>query len=75
LTLKNGATVSYHDIEIRFSYESSGGKTLFVHVAKIPGTLAALGTMDISEVKVKEVPPSSMKVLASVSKALPGAGS
>ena len=70
-TLKNSATVSYHEIEVRFSYESSGGKVLYTQSIRIPGMLAALGTMDVPEVKVKNVPPASVKVVAAVTKALP----
>jgi hypothetical protein len=74
LTLKNSATVSYRDIEVRFSYESSGGKVLLIQTNKIPGTLASLGTMDVSGVRVKEVPAEATRVVASVLGALPSTG-
>jgi hypothetical protein len=71
LTLKNAATVPYHDIEIKFSYESAGGKVLFTHVAKIPGILAASTSLEVSELRVTGVPEAAVKAVASVVKAVP----
>jgi len=70
-TLKNSATVPYHDIEIKFSYESAGGKVLHTHSAKISGTIAALSSLEVSELKVTGVPESAVKAVASISRALP----
>ena len=71
LTLKNTATVPYHDVEILFRYESPGGKILYTQVAKVPGTLAALGSMDVSELKVTGVPAAAVRAVASVARAVP----
>jgi hypothetical protein len=68
-TLKNNARVPYSEIEIRFSYESSSGKTLQSQVVKIPGRLAPLGTLEAKRVPVKDVPAGTARALMSVAKA------
>ncbi len=65
-TLKNTATVPYQDIEIRFNYESSGGKVLYTKTVKIQGALAALGTMKCEKIKVQNVPMAATNVVLSV---------
>ncbi len=69
LTLKNSATVAYRAIEVRFSYESSGGKPLKSEVVKITGPVAALGTLDVKKIQVRAVPASSERVTAAVTTA------
>lgn len=70
-TLRNSATVPYQEIEIRFAYESSDGKTLYTHVFKIPGTLAALGSRKLDNIKVKDVPAAAINVVLTVTGAKP----
>ncbi len=65
-TLKNSATVAYQEIEIRFSYESSGGKVLNAQVIKMPGILAGLGTLRFEKFKVKNVPNSAINAVLTV---------
>jgi len=69
-TLTNSATVAYQAIEVRFSYESSSGKSLQVITVKIPGVLDALGKMNVTKVKVRNVPIASERVVAAIAKAL-----
>jgi hypothetical protein len=68
-TLKNTAQVSYSEIEIRFTYESSSGKTLQSQIVKLPGTLFPGATRGIKNVRVRNVPTASARVLMSVVKA------
>jgi hypothetical protein len=68
-TLKNTAQVSYFEIEIRFTYESSSGKTLQSQIVRIPGTLSPGATRGIKTIRVTNVPAASARVLMSVAKA------
>jgi len=68
--LKNTAGVAYSAIEVNFSYQGSGGKTLYTQTAKIPGPLAAYGTMEVKKIVVKHVPAASESVLIAVAKAV-----
>jgi hypothetical protein len=67
-TLKNTAQVSYSDIETRFTYESSSGKTLQSQMVKLPGTPFPGATSGIKTVRVRNVPTASACVLMSVAK-------
>jgi hypothetical protein len=67
--LKNTAQVSYSDIEIRFTYESSSGKTLQSQTVKIPGTLSPGATREMKTLSVRNVPAASAGVLMNVAKA------
>ena len=69
--LKNSATVPYHDIEILMRYESGSGNALYTHTARLPGMLTALGSMDVSDLKISGVPPAAANVVASVARAVP----
>ncbi len=68
-TLRNSATVAYQEIEIRLNYESSSGKVLYTQVTKVPGTLAALGTKKVENIKVKNVPGAAINVVLTVTTA------
>lgn len=68
-SLRNTATVSYHSIEVTFSYQA-GGKSLLTKTVKVPGVLAPGGTMRVKKIEVKQVPAASRSVLIGVSKAL-----
>jgi hypothetical protein len=65
-TLRNSATVAYQAIEVRFEYQSSSGKVLYTHVAKIQGTIAALGSKKIDNMQVKNVPAAATIAMLSV---------
>jgi hypothetical protein len=69
-TLRNTATLAYCAIEVRLSYQHASGKTLQTQTVKIPGVLQALGTMEVRDIKVKNVPAASERVLIEVAKAL-----
>jgi hypothetical protein len=69
-TLKNTAGVAYSAIEVNFSYQGSGGKTLYTQTVKIPGSVAPYGTMEVKKIVVKHVPAAGESVLISVVKAL-----
>ncbi len=71
-TLRNTATVPYHDIEVSFTYQGTGGKTLMTHTVKIAGALAPLETREIKGIEVKKVPTASRSVLVVVARALIG---
>jgi hypothetical protein len=65
-TLANRATVRYDSIRIELTYQSSAGKTLHCETISLPGTLEASGSMEISGLEVKHVPPASETVLIRV---------
>ena len=67
-SLRNSATVSYHAIEMSFTYQA-GGKTLQTQTLKIPGVLAPGATMEVNKIEVKGVPAASQSVLIVVTKA------
>jgi hypothetical protein len=69
-TLRNLATVAYKEIEVRFTYESAGGKTLLTRDVKIPGVVLAQGTLSIRFFKVAGVPVAPKYAVTTVSKAL-----
>jgi hypothetical protein len=69
-TLRNIATVPYNAIEVRLSYQDSDGKTLQTQTVKIPGVLAAGGTMEVKDIAVKRVPAASERVLVGLARAL-----
>jgi hypothetical protein len=67
-SLRNSATVPYHEIEVRLTYQASG-KTLLTKTVKVPGVLAPGGTMEVKKIEVKQVPSASQSVLIVVAKA------
>ena len=70
LTLTNGATVPYHLIDLRFSYETAKGKVLYTQIVTLPGILAAGATTDVKKINVKNVPDRAETVVVTVAKAL-----
>jgi hypothetical protein len=69
-TLRNSAAAVYSEIEIRFTYLNSAGKTLHSRVLKIPGNLAPYEVRRIKNFKIKNVPGASDQVVLAVTKAL-----
>ena len=69
-TLRNIATVAYHAIEIRLSYQASGGKAIRTETIKLAGPLAPGKTLDVRDVAVKNVPAACENVVVTVAKAL-----
>jgi hypothetical protein len=69
-TLRNSASAVYSEIEIRFTYLNSAGKTLHSRVLKIPGNLAPYEVKRIKGFKLKNVPAASDQVVLAVAKAL-----
>ena len=67
-TLRNLATVAYTGLEVSFSYESAGGKTL-TRTVKIPGFILASASRSLKNIAVKEVPAGIKSVTTIVSKA------
>src|SRR5688572_20251569 len=65
-TLKNTAGVSYSEIEIRFSYQSAGGKTIQTQSVKLPGTVPAQGSREVRRIKVTNLPAATSNVLMNV---------
>ncbi len=70
LTLTNSATVGYHLIDLRFSYETAKGKVLHSQVVTIQGILAPGATMDVRKINVKNVPDAAESVVVTVAKAM-----
>lgn len=68
-SLRNLATVAYKEVEVRFTYESAGGKTLLTRDLKIPGQLQAQGTMSLKKIKVTGVPVATKSAVLVVAKA------
>lgn len=71
-TLQNMAMVPYHAIEVSFTYQSAGGKTLQQQTVKIPGAVAAGGSTQVKDFEVKNVPGAARSVLIVVEKAVIG---
>ena len=69
-TLRNIANIAYTSIEVSFSYESAGGKNVLTRTVKIPGSLAAMGSMNIKKIKVAAVPATVKNVVTTVAKAV-----
>ena len=67
--LKNTAGVAYSGIEIRLIYLRSDGKTLQSQVLKIQGILKPYSTMQVKELKTRNVTAASDRVLLAVAKA------
>jgi len=65
-TLTNQATVSYDSIRIELTYQSAAGKAIHRETITLPGTLEASGSMEVSSLEVKHVPPDSDTVLIRV---------
>ncbi len=63
-TLTNTATVAYHEIRVRLTYQSARGEMLRTEVVGVPGTLAAAGTMRVTGIEVRRVPAESDRVVA-----------
>lgn len=69
-TLRNLATIPYKEIQVRFTYESSAGKTLLTRDVKVPGVLQAQGTLSIKKIKVTGVPAATKSAVTAVAKAV-----
>ncbi len=65
-TLTNQATVGYSGIRIELTYQSASGNTVHVDSITLPDTLAAAGSLEISGLEIKSVPPESDRVLLRV---------
>ena len=70
LTLKNVSRASYRAIEVRFSYQTLGGKELFARTTRIEGELGPLATRQF-RIRVASVPQSAEKVVSTITKADP----
>jgi len=64
--LKNTATVAYSSIRIRFNYEAASGKVLESRIMVIPGTLGAMGAMEIRAAEIRHVPAAAVGIVAVV---------
>ncbi len=69
--LENKATIAYSAIRLQIRYESSGGKLLEARAIDIPGTLPALGSLEVKGIEVKHVPASAQRILVEVTVAKP----
>jgi len=58
-TLTNQAMVGYDSIRIELTYKSAAGKAVRSETITLPGRLEASGSREISNLKVKHVPPDS----------------
>jgi hypothetical protein len=68
-TLRNLATVPYHDIEVRVKYQTSDGKDLAVRTAKVPGNLAGLGKRQC-KITIANIPKGADSAQCSIVKAI-----
>jgi hypothetical protein len=69
-TIRNSATVSYRDIEVRFVYRSSTGEDLRTREVPIEQGIAPGAVLKVASLKVTDVPAHADSVVASVAKAV-----
>jgi hypothetical protein len=68
-TLTNTATVAYHKIEVRLTYQSGAGETLRTEVLAVTGTLPVMGTLPVAGLEVTRVPAQAEQVVIRVERA------
>ncbi len=67
--LTNTANATYSDMQVRFTYQTGKGKTLYTQTLSVQGTLSPYKTLAVKGMKVKDVPVSAEIVLVVIAKA------